>query len=324
MKTQHYILVALVLAALAVVVFFGYRYYQSEQVRAEFPPDGTIIAFSDGFQAQHYTFADQALSRIPDATREGGIVVYEEIQSPLSIEEKIILASDPELGDVAGIAKANGRITLLMSGGTAKSELVARANLAVITSAPKPDVSAVQNASVEGGENDVEETYTSDGQIDIELPVPPAPGTYPELFLIELDNGSITSLGAGRSARFADDTTVIALAQNGIVRIDLTTFSRTLVLEHQNAMRGALSPSGTVALIPSGDGSSFEFYRLGADSAEWLGILTRNEQIPFRAAFPDEEHFFLHTSGSATAWYYNAPTAELPTATRVALFPIFR
>jgi len=322
MQRSHWIPLGIAVVVLGIVAYFGYQFYLSERTARELPPEGTVVTFSDGYRGEQYEFADRSLVRVPDVSKDNNVVIYEEVQSPLSIEEKVILAATPDIGKIAGILKANGRITLLMTANTNKSELVAHKNLAVFTVAPEirlPDPVPVE----EGSEvNTPEHTFTSDGQEEIELPPPPSPGTYPELYLVELDTGAIRALGAGRSARFADDTTIVALAQNGIVRIDLTTLTRTLVLSHANAMRGALSPSGSLALVPSGDGASLDFYRIEENAAPWFGLLKRDQPIPFRAAFPDEEHFFLHTSGQSEVWYYNIPTEKLPAATPVAVMPI--
>jgi hypothetical protein len=318
----RYSLIVVVLAVLGVLAFFGFKYYQYVQATDELPAEGSVVVFSYGGVGRQYLYSNESLNRRIDSTREDGAVIYEEIQSPLNIDDKLILATAPELtGMFLGVKHGDGEITALMTGKTNKVELSAHKDgLAVFTASEvRPPLPSVSGPADEGAESETEEHYTAENPLDAE-PAAFAQASLSQLYAVEIDTGKIIGLGAGRSPRFTSDGFVVALAENGVVRIDPKTGTRTLLIERQEgALNGAVSPDGSIVALPAPDAMSLEFFSL-ADPANprTIGYMMFDKAGPYPTAFTDNEHFFIRLE-SRTAHLYQIPTEKIPVATPVAI-----
>lgn len=323
---SKYILIAVVVLVLAVAGFFGFKFFQYQKAIGVLPNEQSPIVFYENGSSGQYWVRERVLTKTVDTTRADGVSIYETVQSPLNIEEKIVLGTIPELeeGMFLGLARPDETILLLLTGGTNKAELAVRKDglIVVVTSTPPPP--SEPSLGVEGEESTVPEEHGFvENPVDDVAFIPVSVRTnYPELLAIEIDTGKITSLGAGRNPRFTEDGSVIAVAPNGVVKINPETGERTLVIQNDAAaIYGAISKNGLVAVLPMPD-NTLAFYNLSdLTLPTQTGVLDLNEQGPFPIAFSDDEHFFMRT-GVDVAWFYNIPTPELPVATPVAVMSI--
>ncbi len=328
-NTAKYILIGIALLVLVVLGYFGYKYFLFTQIAPDLPSEGTVVVFSERGIGKQFRFVGNGLvAEFPQD--QDGITIYEQAQSPLNISEKIVLGSLPEIpGMFAGVVKEDGTIVLLMTGGTNKAELaVSKNGFAVFTARDAQVTDTASMGGVQGEEakeSATEETFSIEGEGVPELQLSD-PSVLPQLFAIELETGAMRALGAGRNPRFTADGSLIAVAQNGVVKVDPVTGQRAIILPYTgpDALYGAVSLSGKVVAFPADDYKSLVFYSLeNTDDPEQLGILQLENPGRYATVFADDEHFFLRTRADM-AWFYKTPTAELPTAVPVAIVPISR
>lgn len=318
----RYSLIIVVLAVLGVLAFFGFKYYQYVQATDELPPEGSVVVFSYGGVGRQYLYKNEALNVRIDSGRDDGAVIYEEIQSPLNIDDKLVLGTAPGIsGMFFGRKDAAGDIDLYMTGGTNKADLTARKDGIAVFAAQevRPPFPSLEPPTDEPAESETEEHFVAE-EIADPLSVGPSKASYSDMFAVEVDTGKITGLGAGRNPRFTADGFIIALAENGVVRIDPKTGERMLLIPRTYAaLQGAVSPDGSIVAVPAPDFMSLEFFSL-ADPANPsnIGYLMFEKAGPYPTAFTDNGHFFVRTDTNS-AQLYKIPTEKLPVATPVAI-----
>jgi hypothetical protein len=321
------VLIAIGVIILAILAFFGYKYFLYMKGVGALPPEGSVVSFVEGGILERYALEGNGLVLKREAARNDGIVVTESVASGKAGESVVLALVPGKPGVLAGVAAADGTILALVSGGTNKADLLVRSDgIAVFSSSPVPPPSAPVDTGDDTDAAGPDEVGSATGPGVPSAPVAAAPlsATYPQLVSVNTATRAIRSLGLGYSPRLLADGMVVALAPEGIVKINPATGARTVVLPltDTGAAFGALSPSGTIAAIPAPDNVSVRFYRLAPDAAgtpEDLGYLERDGS-DMRTGFADDTHVFIRIS-TRVARYYALP-GTLPVATPVAVLSI--
>lgn len=302
-----------------VLGFAAYKLFLFNSSVSELPADGSDVVFVHQGAGERYRLTDKVLKRFFPAPMDNGVVIEERVTSPLGGGEAVI-ALVPEIrGHAFGLLGEDGMLTLLVSGDTHKNGLVVTdAGIAVFAAMPAPESDALAagaQPSEEAAEDGVEEKGYASGPVDFG-PIPSPTGSASELIAMNLRTGAILSLGRGASPRLLPDGSVLAIAPEGLVKIDPATAGRTLVFAQPETdttgAAGSVSPSGRTVALPASP-TSLLFLRVSEDgsSAEHLGNLTR-EGGSMNAVLVDDEHVFVRVSPNI-ARYYFLPDGELPT-----------
>ncbi len=321
--------IAIGVIVLAILAFFGYKYFLFTKVVGMLPAEGTTVGFVEDGILERYSLAGNRLALKREEARDDGLILTERVESSATPGEAAVLAIVPgEPGILAGIARSDGTVMALVSGGTNKADLIMRADgVMIFSSLPVPPPSAPSDAGDETADAAVpDEVGSLSGPGAASAPVAAAPlaATYPQLVAVNTATRAIRSLGLGYSPRLLADGMIVALAPEGIVIVDPATGARRIALPLANTggAFGAISPTGTLAAVPSPENTSVRFYRIAPDGSGTpvdLGYLERDGS-PMRTGFADDSHVFIRTSTRA-ARYYALP-GTLPVATMIATLPI--
>lgn len=309
--------------ALGAVLYFGYQLYGYLRATSALPGGGQEVLFTESGIGERYVMRDNALAGVVPEPLAEGVIVHESVASPLVPGERIVLVTAPGAsGVIAGVLHEDGTITILVTGETAKSNLIVRDDgLAVFVAGPPALPAALAFAS-EGAEDGIEETFTAAGPAE----EPPAaePPAASELVAVDLSARAIYALGAGHNPRFLEDGRVIALSAEGIVAVDTALRTRTILLSAEGSATpaGGIAPGGDVVALAGPARNMLDFYDLSSGVPSHLGFLEINEDAS-RVAFTDEQHFFIRI-GPEVARFYQIPTASLPVATPIAVVAIVR
>ncbi len=317
------IIVLLVIGALG---YYGYTLFLFNSVAAKIPQEGTTVGFLKAGVTETYVMKNKVLVHELNALGDG-VIIKESVQSPLSATDKIVLATAPGYnGIIAGVLGADNVLHLLMTGGTNKAGLVARKD-GVIVFAASPVITVASAES--SGTNDAavssepEEHGSADGPVVLGTTTQKASkvANGPMLYSVNIKTKKILPLGEGRNPRLISDGSILALAPEGVVRIDPVARTRVLVLKSQggNPEFGDLSPTGTKVALP-GDGASFEFFTLSGSEPQHIGFIDPKGR-PTRLTFLNEERFFIDVD-DVTVRLYDLPTEKVQTASPVALLAL--
>lgn len=314
------IVVVIILVVLA-LAYFALKLFSYQSVIDALPDEGSTVTFVEAGMPERYVFAGNILTRDIDEPLTNGVIVQERVPSPVSGSDEIVLASIPgSPGLFAGILSADGVLDLLVSGDTNKSDLSVSAEGIAVFSASPAFLVEEETALPSDEENDdgVNETY--EAAAPAEVAEVPTPGSiFPQLIAVDVATRAIMPLGLGYSPRILSDGMVLAIAPEGVVKINPRTNARELVVAYPvTELGGSISPSGMTAALP-GPNATLEFYSL-TGTPTYLGFLER-ETGSTQAAFLEDKYVFVRT-GAAVARYYTVPTEKLPIAAPVAILAI--
>ena len=326
------VLIIIALIAVAALALAAYHFFSYQKIAPNLLEKGTKVTFVEQGRPMHFTVSNNKLVVDKLQTLEGGVTIFEEVASPLDASKRVVIAAVAGVpGLVVGEVGDGDSFTILLSGGTRKSDLIARPDgtvVVAVSNLPAP-ASALgsdpEEQKEEPAENDVEVTGSADGPAPAEEFSGYGLELTPYLLKLDLRTGDITALGLGRSPRLLSDGMILALAPEGVVRIRVEDASRTMVFERTGAhgIRGGISPSGSIIALESADKLSTDFYRydtVGESGISHLGLLAF-DGIVSAFAFADEERFFIRT-GEQVARLYYVPEAEQATALPIAVMGI--
>lgn len=313
------VVVVLVILALA---YFAQKLFSYQSVIDALPDEGSTVTFVEQGMPERYVFAENILTRSIDAPLANGVVIHERVSSPVTSGEEVVLASVPDgQGLFFGTLATDGVLTLLVSGDTNKADLsVSTDGIAVFSASPSILLEEVPvSAPQEDDDDGIDETYTATEPAPAPAEIAPVGSDFPQLIAVNLTTKAITPLGLGYSPRLLQDGTIVAIAPEGVVKIDPRTKAREVILAHSvSELGGNISPSGMTAALP-GPNATLEFYALSG-TPTYLGFLERDGGA-LQAAFLEDKYVFVRT-GFQLARYYKVPTEELPIAAPVAILAI--
>lgn len=323
-KPPRYVVVTIAVIVLLVAAYFIYKALIFGIVSQDLPKEGDVIAFYEDGVSRRYTPEDNVLVRMAGEPRADGIAIYEQVDSPTNPAEKIVLAGVPDTdGLTAGVIQADGTFAPLVAGDTDKAGLIVTPDgLAIFGATPAvPSSLATGLYTQSEGETDESLEETGSTEIPVYLDESQVPATAAsKLIAVDVTTGTITLFGQGRSPRLVEDGSIIALAPEGVVRINAKTGTRSVLLPAAgaDANLSALSPSGKTAALVSGDGMRMDFFTINESFAP-LGFLEMRPVLG--TAFLDDRRILFHTAEDA-AQVFKVPTEKLQIATPVAILPL--
>jgi len=321
--TRRAALIIIGIAIVLVLVYVAFQFFMFQRAVSALPTEGSVVTFVELGAGESYTLNDNVLERVVEEPRGDGAVITERVSSPAG---EAVLFSVPGIqGMSMGILHSSGDITALVGDPTNKADLAVSANgIAVFSSSPAPLLEEVEEPT--SGEEPAEssapdEVWSVSGPTNTNVEVDFAAG-FPQLVAVNLTTRAVSALGAGYAPRILSDGSIVAIAPDGVVLINSSTYARTLLMKRQMSAfpRAAISPSGTIVALPASDGTSIGFYQLAPGSTnppQDLGVLDWRGTI----SFSDDEHFFVR-SAQEIARYYMVPTEKLPVANPIAIISI--
>lgn len=317
--------VAIIIGIVIVIVlgYMAFQFFMFQRAVGALPSEGSVVTFVELGAGESYTLNDNVLERMDSEPRGDGVVITERVSSPSG--EAVLFSIPGVQGMSMGILHPSQAISALVGDPTNKADLAVSANgIAVFSSSPAPllEEAAAPASEEEPAESSApDEVGSASGPTNTNVVVDPAVG-FPQLFAVNLATQAVSALGAGYAPRILADGSIVAIAPDGVVLINPSTYARTLLMERQMSAfpRAAISPSGTVVALPASDGISIGFYQLAPGTTnppKNLGVLEWRGTV----SFADDEHFFVR-SALELARYYMVPTEKLPIANPIAIISI--
>lgn len=300
---------------IAVLGFLGYQVSASQNLTNQLPESNSEIAFSDTGVTERFLLSHFSLLAQP-RIHVGEAVIVESQKIPGSADQAVLAEVPHTEGTVLGLLHGNGNFEPVLSDGTQKTDLhVVKGTTVVYTVLLNPvvwpDAQAVSQNAIPESDEQIEEGHAT-GPVDTGVDYktnatdnqafPLAGGI---LFAFNLGTDSAPrSLGAGKSPRLMSDGSVVAVAHDGIVKIDAASGARTVLFAYQGGddAGGTLSPDGTVALLHTKGNSVSDVYAIAGGKVTAVGSIISTSPT-FGAAFADNEHIFLRTGRTSVALY---------------------
>ena len=267
-----------IIAIIAILIlgYWAYGMNNASKVKSFIPPAHTQVEFTSAGVPLWYEIDGLSLSLTSgpagfDAIAEANIV--EAIESPFS-DEHIVLAKALDIpGTVVGIVRSNTRFIPIISDGTLKTDLTARPDKKIAFSVYE-DGSKIIITNVEGREHKFQD------------------------------------LGQGRSPRFLESGAIVALGEEGLIRINPDTKARkTLVPREGVETWGAINGDATLAAIPNLGGKTTEIYSIG-DTGEAQLLTTIPGAGALASAFAADRYLLILEQGRVVA--YSIPLDPQP------------
>lgn len=315
------------LIVIGVILFFGYRSVASERITQNIPVVGTEVVFTEAGIGERFAFNGSTLAPVTKEERADGVVVQE--SKPLASGGQVVLATVPRVsGSVLGVIYEDGTFASLLADGTQKTDLSVQNSLAVFSVIARPVVweSPLESTPSDPALNEGESEGTAghaDGPVDLGIPFDTV--SIPKNALFAVDVGMLKpvaiALGVGKSPRFQKNGTLVALAPEGIVRINPKTSTREKILSYLGAddAVGGISSDGSVAILSAGTSPVLDIFDI-TSSALHRGVVAPNVSF-YGIAFTDDGRFFIRT-GEKTVELYRLPNAEGAYAVPIAKMQI--
>ena len=268
---------------LALILIAGGWYYLSRGDASNPVPMGeSRFEFSGSGVPHWYEVSGASISAVAGPAGFGTLPfdVIEAVESPFS-DEHIVLAKVPDAeGIVLGILLEKTRFLPVLSDGSDKSGIT---------------VSQDKNVAFS--------VYSNGSKIRMTN----LPGR----------DHKIIDLGSGRSPHFLKDGFLIALAPEGLVRINPATLARTTLIARSGVeARSAISDDGTLAAIANVGSNTIELYALDEAGNPTLFTVVPGV-VPLEAAFIGRTQLIL--MGAENILSYGIPAKPQPLIVRGAI-----
>lgn len=326
MQVQQLRIVALwlvVIAILLVLSYFLYQFFRLEQIAGRLPEDGTKVRVVERGVSHYYVFWKKMFVVDPPQVREDGLVIVESVPSPLHEKETVVLAAGVGVDRVAlGVLKGDDTFEPLLTGGTTKADLLVTKDGVAVVSTRKSIAVAEESLSFpqteeRGGESEVVDTGTAsapspfvfEGRTDFEA--------TSVLYAVDLKNGTVRVIGSGRNPRLLSDGGILATADDGVVRIDVTSGERSILVPYPGAdnFLSAVSNAGEMIAVGGEESGVVDFYEYKNGRVVHLGTFTPRSE-PMSIVFLDDTQFIVRYSPEEATLY------EVPQGDNAVAMPV--
>ncbi len=237
--------IALLVAGEAYLMVASAAYIPAKKTRVEFS--------SSGIPSWYEISSSSRVTPIPGAALlgNGSLVVLEQKPAPVSGQIMVLARSGSDTNITAGITGVDLPFMPVATSTADKSGLAVYGNVAVFSETAPLQEATSSIVMIEGKEVEIRNAPSS-----------PEVLTH-TLYTLTLDKKvSPRSLGNGRAAHFLENGSLIALASEGLVRIDTQTLKREVLLARggADAAGSAISDEGAAVVFYDAVRKTLTFY----------------------------------------------------------------
>lgn len=243
----------------------------------------------------------------------GGVRVLESVPYPRNPEVRVVLASVPAQEGVALGLIEGGVFQSLLADGTEKYALsVTQDGNAIYGVGDFAPVFTLPQTVPDTGTDSTEELSTVSGAPKDAVQETPDTENEDAIISYNLSAGTIKNLGSGTVPRLIGGSAIVALASEGVVRIDPVDGTRTVILPHRamDTAGSSISPDGMTLILKASTGALIDVFTLRTPEPRRLGVIAPGVNVQ-GVAFTDNEHVMLRFDEGRAA-LYEVPSEEVP------------